>query len=124
VDGRRSGTLLRAAAAAERLEQAAGMAAGPARARLEAVPGVGGWTSAEVAHTALGDPDAVSFGDFHVARDVGFALTGHPTDDAGMADLLAPYLGHRYRVQRLVELAGIRAPRRGPRRALRAWPPP
>ncbi|MDH4159799.1 MAG: DNA-3-methyladenine glycosylase 2 family protein, partial [Actinomycetota bacterium] len=30
-------------------------------------------------------------------------------------ELLAPWHGHRYRVQRLMELAGGAAPRRGPR---------
>ena len=34
------------------------------------------------------------------------------------AVLLEPYAGHRYRVQRLLELAGARHPRRGPRRTL------
>ena len=58
---------------------------------------------------ALGDPDAVSFGDYHVAKDIGWALTGSEVDDDGLAELLEPYAGHRYRVQRLLELAG-RAP--------------
>ena len=86
-----------------------------ARARLRVVPGVGVWTAAEVAQRVLGDADAVSFGDYHVARDIGWALTGSPVDDDGLAELLEPYAGHRYRVQRLLELAGARLPRRGPR---------
>ena len=61
----------------------------------------------------------MSFGDYHVAQDIGYALTGERLDDAGLADLLEPFRGHRYRVQRLVELAGIGAPRRGPRMAPR-----
>ena len=61
----------------------------------------------------------MSFGDYHGAQDIGFALTGERCDDAGLAELLEPFRGHRYRVQRLVELAGIRAPRRGPRMAPR-----
>ena len=55
---------------------------------------------------ALGDADAVSFGDYHIAANVGYVLTGEPVDDDGMAALLEPYAGHRHRVQRLVELAG------------------
>ncbi len=45
-----------------------------------------------------------------------FAFTGR-TDgtDERMAELLEPFAGHRYRVQRLVELAGITKPARGPR---------
>ena len=86
-----------------------------ARRRLEAVPGVGRWTANEVAHRALGDADAVSFGDYHVAKNIGWALTGTPVDDDGLAALLEPYAGHRYRVQRLLELSGAMRPRRGPR---------
>ena len=67
---------------------------------------MGVWTAAEVHQRALGDPDAVSFGDYHVAKDVGWALTGSEVDDDGLAELLEPYAGHRYRVQRLLELAG------------------
>ena len=50
--------------------------AAEARARLQALPGVGRWTWAEVAQRALGLPDEVSFGDYHVAKDIGWALTG------------------------------------------------
>lgn len=35
---------------------------------------------------ALGDPDAVSVGDYHLPHEVGYALTGHCTDDAGMLE--------------------------------------
>ena len=84
--------------------------------RLQAVPGVGPWTAAEVAQRALGDSDAVSVGDFHLAAAVGWALTGRRVEDTGMLALLEPWRGHRYRVIRLLELSGLaRAPRRGPR---------
>lgn len=115
VDGARSATAVRAAGAAGRLEQCVGLTAGEAERRLRAIPGIGVWTAAEVRHTALGDADAVSFGDYHVAKDIGWALTGSEVDDDGLAELLEPYSGHRYRVQRLLELAGATRPRRGPR---------
>lgn len=115
VDARRAETIRGALARAGRLEALAELPLAEARSRLGALPGVGRWTVAEVAHTALGDADAVSFGDYHVAADIGWALTGTPTDDAGLEVLLRPYAGHRYRVQRLLELAGHRRPRRGPR---------
>lgn len=89
-----------------------------ARRRLESLPGVGVWTSGEVASRALGDADAVSVGDYHVARSITWALVGEELDDAAMLELLEPYAGHRYRVQRLLELVGIDHPRRGPRRTL------
>jgi 3-methyladenine DNA glycosylase/8-oxoguanine DNA glycosylase len=70
---------------------------------------------------ALGDPDAVSVGDFHLAHAVCWALAGEPRGtDGRMLELLAPYAGHRARVIRLVEAAGIQAPRRGPRMAPRS----
>jgi len=84
---------------------------------LTSLPGVGVWTSAEARIRAFGDPDAVSVGDYHVAHGVGFALTGHRTDDDGMLELLEPWRGHRQRVIRLIGLSGAREPRRGPRLA-------
>ncbi|MFC7788488.1 DNA-3-methyladenine glycosylase family protein [Microbacterium sp. MAHUQ-60] len=84
---------------------------------LTSLPGIGPWTSAETRIRALGDPDAVSVGDFHLAHEVGYALTGSRTDDDGMLELLAPWTGHRQRVIRLIFSAGIPEPRRAPRLA-------
>jgi 3-methyladenine DNA glycosylase/8-oxoguanine DNA glycosylase len=123
VDGARSAAVVRAAGAAGRLEQCVDLTLEQADRRLRAIPGVGVWTSAEVRHTALGDPDAVSFGDYHVAKDIGWALTGSQVDDDGLAELLEPYAGHRYRVQGLLKLAGVRRPRHGPRMAARTHLP-
>ncbi len=78
--------------------------------------GIGPWTVAEVAQRALGDADAVSVGDFHLPKQVVYAFTGgmHGTDEEMLA-LLEPFAGHRFRVQRLVELSDVVAP--GPRPA-------
>lgn len=84
---------------------------------LRSLPGIGEWTAAEIRIRALGDPDAVSFGDYHLAHEVGYALTGHRTDDDGMRQLLAPWSGHRQRVIRLIRASGVFEPRRGPRLA-------
>jgi 3-methyladenine DNA glycosylase/8-oxoguanine DNA glycosylase len=121
VDQARSRTVVRAASVAGRLEQITGSAHVEAAARLRAVPGVGVWTAAEVAQRALGDPDAVSVGDFHLAGLVGWALVGEKVDDDGMLELLEPYRGHRYRAVRMIELSGRRPPRRGPRFAGRDY---
>ena len=94
-----------------------------ADARLRSLPGVGIWTSAEVRARALGDADAVSFGDYNIARDIGWALLGEPVDDAGLAEVLEPYRPHRLRVQRLIGMARIAPPRRGPRLAPRTHLP-
>ncbi|MFS0866507.1 DNA-3-methyladenine glycosylase [Microbacterium sp. 179-B 1A2 NHS] len=82
---------------------------------LTSLPGIGVWTSAETRIRAFGDPDAVSFGDYHVAHQVGYALTGSRVDDDGMAELLEPWRGHRQRVIRLIGASGVQEPRRGPR---------
>lgn len=118
VDPARARTIRACARVAHRLEETTSMSPADASRRLQAVPGVGPWTAAEVAQRALGDADAVSVGDFHLAAAVGWALTGERVDDARMLVLLEPWRGHRYRVIRLLELTGrSRAPRRGPRLA-------
>jgi 3-methyladenine DNA glycosylase/8-oxoguanine DNA glycosylase len=91
-------------------------AAAELRAWLERLPGVGPWTTAETARLALGDPDAVSVGDYHLPNLVAWALAGEPrADDERMLALLEPYRGQRGRVQRLLEASGIRPPAFGPR---------
>jgi 3-methyladenine DNA glycosylase/8-oxoguanine DNA glycosylase len=123
IDPARSRTLVLAARVAASLERVAGLAADEADRRLQSQPGIGVWTSAEVRSRALGDADAVSFGDYHVAKDVGWALTGEPVDDDGLAELLEQWRPHRGRVQALVMLAGLHRPRRGPRMAPRTHLP-
>lgn len=123
VDDTRAQTVLRAVARAGRLEEAVGLGPGEARRRMQSIRGIGVWTASEVLHRALGDADAVSFGDYHVAADIGWALVGHPIDDHTLAELLEPYAGHRYRVQRLLSLAGMRRPRHGPRMEIRTHTP-
>jgi 3-methyladenine DNA glycosylase/8-oxoguanine DNA glycosylase len=123
VDGGRSRPLVAAATVATSLERAGALTSAEFDRRLRSIPGLGVWTSAEVRSRALGDADAVSFGDYHIAKDVGWALTGEPVDDDGLAELLEPYRPHRHRVQRLVEVAGLGRPRRGPRMAPRTHLP-
>ena len=123
VDGGRSRPLLAVARVAEALERAGREPVEEFDRRLRSIPGIGIWTSAEVRAAALGDADAVSFGDYHVAKNVGWALTGSAVDDDGLAELLEPYRPHRHRVQQLVELAGLGRPRRGPRMAPRTHLP-
>lgn len=123
VDPARSKVLVRAARQVAALERLTSVDHDLADRRLRSLPGVGVWTSAEVRSRALGDPDAVSFGDYHVAKNIGWALTGTPVDDAGLETLLEPWRGHRYRVQALVAMAGLSRPRRGPRMAPRTHLP-
>jgi 3-methyladenine DNA glycosylase/8-oxoguanine DNA glycosylase len=115
VEPARSKAVITACRHAGRLEQSLGLGTAVADQRLRALPGIGVWTSAECRQRALGDPDAVTVGDFHLPHLVGVALIGRRVDDDGMLELLAPYAGHRYRVTRLIELSGLRNPRFGPR---------
>ena len=84
---------------------------------LRSIPGVGIWTAAETGFRALGDADAVPFGDFHLGHLVGVGLLGrrlHHDDE--IAEALEPYRPQRYRVVRLLELSPlVRLESRGPR---------
>jgi 3-methyladenine DNA glycosylase/8-oxoguanine DNA glycosylase len=121
IERRRADLLRRVADHATRFEEIVGMTSDAADARLRALPGIGPWTSAEVRLRALGDPDAVSVGDFHLPNVVAFALAGEIRGtDARMLELLEPWRGQRARVVRLLELSGLRPPAFGPRYAPRS----
>ena len=115
VDPARSRVAVTAARVAPALERTLGLPGDEVERRLTSLPGIGVWTAAEVRQRAHGDPDAASFGDYNVPAMIGCTLAGKPVDDTGMAELLEPYRGHRFRVQRLVELCGVHRPRRAPR---------
>ena len=116
VDLKRQRAIRAAASVAARLEEAAAMAPDAALARLQVVPGIGLWTAAETLQRAIGHPDAVSVGDYHLPNMVVHLLTGRARGtDHEMLGLLAPWTGHRQRIMRLLEATGIRAPRFGPR---------
>ena len=117
IDPARSQPIVQAARVADAIERCAGLPSDDADRRLRSLPGVGVWTSAAVPPRALGDADAVGFGDYHVAKDVGWALTGTQFDDAGLAEFLEPWRPHRGRVPALLGLARLGRPRRGPRMA-------
>ncbi len=110
-------TIVDAARRADSIVRAlAAVGSGPDRDRvLMSLRGVGVWTAAETRIRAFGDPDAVSVGDFHLAHEVGYALTGRRVDDDGMIELLSPWAGHRQRVIALIAASGVREPRRAPR---------
>ncbi|HLY33175.1 MAG TPA: hypothetical protein VKQ07_01455 [Jatrophihabitantaceae bacterium] len=118
VDLQRQRAIRAAATVANRLEECVALERDAALARLRVVPGVGEWTAAETAQRALGDPDAISVGDYHLKNVVVHYFTGRPRgDDDEMCELLEPWAGQRQRVVRLIELSGVHAPRFGPRLA-------
>ena len=118
VEQRRSRTLVRTAVRAVALERTLDGGLSGADRALRSFPGVGAWTSAEVRQRAFGDPDAWSIGDYHVAKDITYTLTGEVLDDDACLEVLEPYRGHRFRVQSLLGMAGGRRPRRAPRMTL------
>jgi 3-methyladenine DNA glycosylase/8-oxoguanine DNA glycosylase len=122
IEMRKAGVIRDAARRASRIEATADLSLADARRFMTALPGIGPWTAAEVALVALGDPDAVSVGDYHLPNIVAWALAGESrANDERMLELLEPFAGHRGRVLRLLAVSGIRAPRFGPRRALRSF---
>ncbi len=123
IDGARSGVVVRAARRARALERTLSLPPERVEPALRSLPGVGEWTAAEVRQRAHGDPDAVSFGDYHIASHVGFALTGTPYDDEQLRAALEPDRPHRYRVQHLVTARMNGLPRRGPRMPMRTHLP-
>lgn len=121
IEMRRAETIRRACARASRLEELVSFDPVSAHTRLTAIPGIGPWSAAHVTLLALGDPDAVMLGDFHIPHLISWFLAGERrSDDDRMLELLAPYAGQRARVIRLITAGGRRPPRRAPRWRLRA----
>ncbi len=119
VDPGRARTLVGCAQRADSLERLATRPPEQAREALTSLPGVGIWTAAETAQRAFGDADALSIGDYHLAKVVGWSLLGRPIDDDAMVQLLAPMRPHRHRAVRLLEVSGLaRNPRFGARQAI------
>ncbi len=122
VEMKRANIARGAASRARRVEETLSMIPAEARRTLQAIPGVGPWTSAKVAMVAHGDADAVPVGDYHIPHTVAWALAGEARGtDARMLELLEPYRGHRGRVIRLLVGAGIGAPRFGPKMPIRSF---
>lgn len=121
VERRRADAIRAVAAVAPQLEAIARLTPDQGRRRLLSLPGVGEWTAAETMRLALGDPDAVSVGDFHLPRLICGALANE-TDgtDERMLELLEPYRGQRARVALLIEHGGPYQQRRAPRMAVRS----
>jgi 3-methyladenine DNA glycosylase/8-oxoguanine DNA glycosylase len=116
VERRRAEVVRAVCARAPSLERLADAPPDQAGRRLEAIHGVGPWTSAEVTRLSLGDPDSVSIGDYHLPHIVAWALAREARGtDERMLELLEPYRGQRGRAQRLLEASHISPPAFGPR---------
>lgn len=120
VERRRAEVVIEVARRAGRLEEALDMSLPDAYRRIQAIRGIGPWSAAWVGLQALGDPDAVLVGDFHIPNTVAWALAGEPRgDDDRMLELLEPFRPHRGRVVNLIKAGGITAPKYGPRSPIR-----
>ncbi|MDN5726108.1 MAG: DNA-3-methyladenine glycosylase 2 family protein, partial [Propionibacteriales bacterium] len=118
VEERRSRPLVTAARRGPALERTLTRPLSKVDHALQSLPGIGPWTSAETRQRAHGDPDAWSVGDYHIGGMITHALVGEKLGDEAALELLAPYEGHRYRVQLLIGATVGLPPRRGPRRTL------
>ena len=118
VEGARARTLIEVCRHPRYVARAADMAPDDAVDHLCKLPGVGPWTANLTVGVALGWPDAVPTGDYHLPNAVSWALAGEPrADDARMLELLEPYRGQRWRLLCLLGAGHVGAPRRGARRA-------
>ena len=123
VDPARSRAMVTVARVAETLERAVPLGPLEAERRLRTLPGIGEWTCAEVRQRTFGDPDAVSFGDYHVAKDVGWALTGTPFTTRRCAPTSSRGARSAAGCRRSWAMAGLRRPRHGARMAPRTHLP-
>lgn len=119
IERKRADLVLRVARRAAEIEALLDADPVDARRWLEALPGLGPWTSGASTLMAFGDPDAVIVGDFWFPHLVVNALTGRRRgSDEEMLAHLAPYEGQRARAQLvLIGLGSLprRAPRKRPR---------
>lgn len=120
IERRRADLVRRIASRASALDRALSKPAVAARAHLQALPGIGPWTSAIVIMSSHGDPDLVPVGDVHLPNWVAFNLAGEPRgDDRRMLELLEPYAGQRGRVARMMKARGSKPPAYGPKATVR-----
>lgn len=117
IEAKRAVPLREVAKHASKLHAWASLSSQAVAEKLALLRGIGPWTIGSVMATALGDPDSVAVGDFHLKNVVGHALAGRArSTDEEMLRLLEPYRGQRGRVVRLLLAAGHSAPAFGPRR--------
>ncbi|MFZ4812224.1 MAG: DNA-3-methyladenine glycosylase family protein [Ilumatobacteraceae bacterium] len=119
VERKRAEALVEVARHARTIESWIDLPAAEVASKLSLLRGIGEWTIGVVLGTALGEPDAIAVGDFHLKNTVAWALAREPrADDDRLVALLEPYRGHRGRVVKLIHLDGHAAPKFGPRQRI------
>lgn len=125
IERRRAQTLIEVARHASKMWTWAEWSPAEASAKLKLIPGVGAWTLGCVLGPALGDPDAVPVGDFHVKNIIAWNLVGEArATDERMLQLLEPYARQRGRVVNAIMKHGDGAPKFGPKQRIlpmRRW---
>ena len=122
IGRRKAQLIIEVSRRARRLEQLVELKAAEADQRLRSLRGIGPWSSALAIGEALGDPDAVPVGDYHLPNTVAWALAGEArATDARMLELLEPFRPYRYRAALMLKLAGLSAPKYGPRTEVRSF---
>lgn len=118
MDRKRAETLKRVAQVANRIDALVGRPFDEVRRKLLSVPGLGPWTVEHLLGLGFGDADALPTGDYDLHHRVASVLAGKArSSDAEMVELMEKYRGHRFRVIRMIEEAGVRLVRFAPRRA-------
>ncbi len=100
---------------AAKLEKAGARSTEQTYRLLTAMPGIGAWTAAQVGARALGDPDALPVGDYHLPALTSHAIAGRTVGHDEVEACWEPWRPHRWRAVRLLELSGAMPPRHGPR---------
>lgn len=119
VERKRAEIIQRVARQAKPIDALADIAPADAYEHLMGIRGIGPWTTMSVGRAAFGDPDAVIVGDYNIAHSVAWALKGkRRSNDQEMLALLAPFAGHRGRVQAMLK-GDAKPPRHGPKSAFR-----
>ncbi len=125
IERKRAQPLIDVARHASKLWGWSALGSGEARSKLRLIPGIGQWTIGSVLGPALGDPDAVAVGDFHLKNVIAHNLADEARGtDERMMGLLEPYAGQRGRVARSVAQHGAAAPKFGPKKRIlpmHAW---
>lgn len=119
IELKRAHPLIELGRQAQRLWSWSQLPSGQCAEKLALLRGIGQWTIGSALGPALGDPDSIAVGDFHLKNQVAFALAGEArATDERMIELLQPYSGQRGRVTRLLGLEGFEAPKFGPRQRI------
>jgi len=118
VESHRAATIIATCRRAASVDRLTDRPVAEAASALATLRGIGPWTITTVRGLVWGDPDAAVVGDYNLPHAVAWVMAGEArASDERMLELLAPFPGHRGRVQQLVVRHGG-PPRRAPRARL------